>query len=120
MSDLTIKLSFVDFDQQGEPAPVGSVEQRTKRRLVPVLYDGDEWLGPVWKRNERGDLEIIDHVELTRMHSYATKAVQSDEVTTERLSAEEGSTWYFFDSNGTKRVVPTLEDGTCLRDIPFT
>lgn len=115
------ELAFVDFDQQGEPHQCGEVskEDRSKTELLPVLFDDGDWKGPVWKRNDKGNLEAIDHVELTRIHSYSSQPDQSNVVTSERLEAKEGDAWIYFNSEGSWRPVPTLPDGTSLREIPF-
>lgn len=119
--DMYFELSFVDFDQQGEPHAPGEVEKsdRTKRELLPVLFVDGERKGPVWRRDDRGNLEAVESVEMVRMHWHAYEQ-HDPKVTTERLEAGEDSSWLYYTKEGSHRPVLELEgEDKNLRDIPF-
>lgn len=114
---MRFELSKVEFDGQGEPCPAGRLDDPVKSKWMQVLYDGDDWLGPVWKRDERNNLVALDHKELVRMHWYAYERIEPD-VTTERLQADNHDEGFYLDEDGRERPVPTL-DGQSIRNIPM-
>ena len=118
---MKLELSFVDFDDQGEPHPIGSLdEEPTKREILHVLYVDGKWKGPLWKRNSKGNLEVIGARELTRISTYSFK-INDPEFTTERLQAKQKESWLYLNAEGKKRPIPKIEiDGEAylIKDIP--
>jgi hypothetical protein len=114
---MRFEMSFVEFDQQGEPYPVGELDDPVKRKILPVLYDGDTWEGPVWKRDGKNNLVVIDEKELVRMHWYGFNR-EVPECTTERLEAGKKKVKFYTDVGGNKRPVPEVK-GKCIFDIPL-
>lgn len=131
MSDhLFFKQSFVEFDQQGEPHPQGELDGGVvKTKLLPVLYresldDKDEWLGPVFYRDDRNNLQQYTSKQIHQMHVNSYKTCRPC-ATTERLSSENREEWFFYNThreNSRHEPVPSVKvDGKkiCLREIPF-